>query len=402
LKILYLGSLINPDDCTKHKGPSVAGNRMQLGLVRELKRKFGDQIDIVTHYPIAAYPRERKIFIKKRTIQITDTVESSLIPFINIFLVKQITKIISTFLEILKWGLRNRRDYKIIICYNAFSDTAIPIMLGKVFIKFKTISLIADLPIDNVINDKGIKKVVRKFDNMVTKRNIGKFDGLAVLNENAIYEYAPSSKYVVIDGGYDGPTIDIVEPKQNTREKSNEFIVVYSGILVEHNGIVNLLDAAILVKNPYFKLHIYGKGELEDYVTSKALTCTNIEYKGLVSSQEILEVQKEASLLVSPLIPDHPVARVAFPSKIVEYMASGTPVVSTRVNSLNNDYLKHIFIFDSIDPPKMAVKLDEIMEMDTESLVEYGRLAKQFIIKNKNWNVQSTKIQGLIEQLSKE
>lgn len=400
MKILYIGSLINPDDCTTHKGPSVAGNRMQLGLVRELKRKFGVQLDIVTHYPIAAYPREKKIFIKKRTIQVVDNVESTLLPFINIFLVKQITKIISTFFEILKWGFRHRNDNKTIICYNAFSDTAIPIMLGKIFIKFKAISLVSDLPIDNVMNDKGFKKIARKFDNMVTKRNIKKFDGLAVLNENVIHEYAPNIKYVVIDGGYDGPVIDIIESKKNIRDKYDNFTVVYSGSLVKYNGIANLLDAAMLVKNPCFKLHIYGKGELEDYVTSKALKSANIEYKGLVSSQEILKVQKKASLLVSPLIPDHQVARVAFPSKIVEYMASGTPVVSTKVNSLNNDYLKCLLIFDSIDPPIMAAKFDEIMEMDTESLLEYGRLAKQFIIKNKNWNVQSAKIQTLIEQLS--
>lgn len=399
LKILYLGSLINPDDCTKHKGPSVAGNRMQAGLVKELKRKFGNRIEIITHYPIAAYPREKKIFIQKKSLEITDNIESVVIPFINLFVVKQITKIISTFIEILKWGLRNKDADKIIICYNALPETAIPIRLGKVFIKYKTISLLADLPIDNVFKDKGLKKTFRKIENIITKTNIVKFDGLAVLNKNAIYEYAPSSKYVVIDGGYDGPSIDFFEENHSYVNDSSEFIVIYSGILVEHNGIVNLIEAAKLVTNNRFKLHIYGKGELEDYVALEASKSENITYKGLVSSQEILELQKKASLLVSPLIPSHPVARVAFPSKIVEYMASGTPVISTRVNSLSDDYLKHLFVFDSIDPKEMAAKLDEIIEMDQYFLAEFGSQAKKFIIKHKNWDVQSTKIESLIKQL---
>lgn len=402
MKVLFLGSIIRPEDTTSYLGPSVAGNKMQLGLLKGLNKIFKDDLTVISQIPIASYPREKKILVGSGKYHIQGYLHMKRVPFINILILKQISKIINTFIMILKWCVINKNDKKIIISYNAFSEAAVPILWAKYFCKVQAIPLLADLPVSNMLDKSKVKRVFRSIDNSLTKKNIKKFDGLAVLNKYAVEEFSPASKYVVIDGGYDLDEVknQINQQNYNNRDKE-ELICIYSGVLVEYNGLKNLIEASKLVSNKNFRLHIYGKGYLENYIKDEAKNDNRIEYKGLVSGEEILNLQKNAYLLISPLLPEHPVARVAFPSKIVEYMASGTPVISTRVNGLSKDYLEHVYLFDDITPESMSKTIDTILNYDVNELEKKGINAKDFILKHKNWDKQCKKIQKFISEIIK-
>lgn len=390
MKILFIGHAINSKD-TNHAGVSIAGNKMQLGLVKALKLKYEDDLSIFTQFPIAVYPKEKKIFIKNDEIELSTGVKAKKVPFINIFILKQFTKIISTLIMIIKWSIVNRKDKKYIICYNAFPDIATPILWTKKIFRIKTICLLADLPISNVIKYKGlIRTIARKFEERASWRNIDKFDGLAVLNENAIYEHSLTSNFIVIDGGFDKEDLPIYETKKKGK-KENYIKVIFSGTLIEYNGIVNLIEAAKLLEHHNFTLEIYGEGPLTEYVKKESSQCNKIKYMGYVSHQEILEIQKNATLLVSPLLPEHPVAKVAFPSKIVEYLMSGTPVVSTKVNGLTYGYLENMFIFNNETPEEMAKTFEYIFELNEKELNSISNQARKFIIQNKTWEIQVEK-----------
>ncbi len=401
MKILFVGSVTKMEDCTKHLGPSVAGNKMQLGIIKGLQYHYGEDVSVLTQYPIASFPNEKRIHINAKKIKLIDDIQAIKVPFINIMIIKQITKIINTYRLIKKWGKENNDELKVVICYNAFPEIALPVLWGSKLVGAKTVCLLADLPIDGVVKDSFFKKGARKLQYKSTRKNIREFDGIAPLNKNAVKQYAPSSKYLVLDGGFDPVDLPITLCGGQWRNLSdNEPIrVIYSGALTEYNGIRNLIEAAKLVKNPRFRLEIYGSGQLVDYVKKESSKDDRINYMGMVSSDEILKIQSQAALLVSSLLPDHPVTEVAFPSKIVEYLLSGTPVVSTKASGLGQDYLEHMFVFEDITPQKMAETIDYILSLDRKILVRKATDARHFIIKNKNWIVQCQRLGKFCEDL---
>ncbi len=400
MEILFLGNVINPRDCHKYIGPSVAGNKMQIGILKELKRHYKNNLTIVTEIPIAVYPKEKKILIKGGNINLDNELIAEKVSFINLPIIKQITKIINAYRILKKWSKIKKFEAKSIICYNAYSEIAIPVLLlGKVA-KVNTICLFADPPIDP-IKRRPILKIFKKLENALFKKHIRKFDGLITLNKEAVNRYSPNSKFVLVDGGFsieDMPK-NLCGGQWRNITEGDSIKAVFSGAITEYNGIINLIEAAKLVKNPKFILEIYGTGPLEYYVEEASTIDDRIKYCGKVPNEEMMKIQQNAALLINSRIVDDPISQYTFPSKMIEYLISGTPVVSTKLNCYTDEYLESMFIFQDETPEGMAKTIDDILSMDRNILIDKATNARTFILKNKNWNAQVFKIIRFIEQI---
>lgn len=401
MKLLYIGSVIRTEDCTKNIGPSVAGNKMQIGLIKGLIKYFLENVSILTERPIAAFPREKTIYIKGGNIELKEKIFATKVPFINIFILKQLSLIINAFLLIKKWVKKYKREEKAIICYNAYPYIALPVLWAAKLFNIKVICILADPPLDGIKHGI-LGRVAKVIEDRSTKRSIRKFDGLIVLNENAIIEYAQDSKYIVVDGGFE------IEDTPNTPcggqwiDHSNEdapLKVIFSGAIIEYNGVLNLIEAAKLVRNPRFRLEIYGSGPLVSYIEKESKEDKRINYMGIVPNTEMMKIQRQAALLVNPRPTNDPISKVTFPSKMIEYLISGTPVVTTKLNGFTEDYLKHMFIFLDETPQAMADTIDDILSRDPNDLIKKSTDAREFIKEYKNWGVQSKKIIGFIETI---
>ncbi len=393
MKVLFVGSVIKTEDCLKNLGPSVAGNKMQMGIIKGLKKHFGANLSILTERPIASFPRENVLYINYGIIELTKNIIAKKVPFINIFILKQLSQIFSAFFLICEWIKNNKDEQKVIICFNAFPYIAIPVLWAAKLFNVKSICILADPPIDSV--SRGfLGKIAKLIEDKSTKKSIKKFDGLVVLNKNMIAEYAPHSKYIVVDGGFDlEETPHTPCGGQWVNLSSEEPLkVVFSGALIEYNGIVNLIEAAKLVKNPRFVLEIYGSGPLENYVKKISEEESRIIYKGKVSNTEMMKIQQNSALLVNPRPVRDPISMNTFPSKMIEYLVSGTPVVTTKLNGFTEDYFDHMFVFEDESPESMADTIDYILALDRNELIKKATNARQFILKNKNWDVQTDKI----------
>lgn len=398
MKILFLGSVIRTVDCTKNLGPSVAGNKMQLGIIRGLK-KLNDNITVVTEIPIASYPRESKLLIRSSDIKLEDNIEAKAVPFINVFFVKQISLIVNAFLMILKWSIVNRKENKIFITFNAFPYISIPTILTSKIIKSKVICIFADPPI-NVIERKGtLGKIAQYLEKKSTEKYIKKYDGIVALNKKAIEKYAPNTKYVLVDGGFDISDKPNVKPGGQwlSYTEGDTVDIVFSGGLYEYNGLNNLVDAFKLIENDNLRLNIYGEGPLKNYVKNASKIDCRIIYHGNISNDKILFIQQNSGILINPRPFNHPVSLYTFPSKMIEYMLSGTPVITTKLNGLTPDYLKYVFVIEGISAREIAKTIEFVVGFNKELLIERAREARDFILKNKTWEIQSKKIYEFIK-----
>jgi glycosyltransferase involved in cell wall biosynthesis len=146
--------------------------------------------------------------------------------------------------------------------------------------------------------------------------------------------------------------------------------IAYSGSLAYTKGITTLLHAFrdIAGRHPDMSLRITGlgvpreyRGELERLVCEFGLG-GRVEFLGLIPGAEFPDFLRAATALVIP----HPAAdfsAAAFPTKLGEYLASGTPVVVTRVGEVE-DYVTDgdtAFVADPGDPQALAAALDAVL-----------------------------------------
>lgn len=393
-KIVYLGYLVSPEEANIASGASVAGNKMQWNIVKNLALEEDVEVVCVTITPLATYPREENIYQRYEKKELSAGVISYRIPYCNLPLIKQFWQIISTYRETKK--IIRETDAQTLLCFNLFPQIGIPMRwLKKKNAKLNTVCILADLPIDDNTNRKGFSAWLRRIFEKSTWKNMKICDKYIVLNKHVIEKFLPDKPYIVVDGGVDETDIECYSrPVQKNREHN----ILYCGALTEYNGILNLIKAMDLLDKKDIVLDIYGGGYLEDFVKNSALKNPQIRFHGRVSNQEVMQRQREAWLLINPRVIDDPIAQFTFPSKTFEYLLSGTPVLSTRLNGYTQEYDDAMIYLEDDSPEKIASAIEEIADSSEEELERIAEQARRFIIECRNWKIQSSKICNFLKE----
>ena len=81
----------------------------------------------------------------------------------------------------------------------------------------------------------------------------------------------------------------------------------------------------------------------------------------------------------------------------MEYMGSGTPLLTTRLAGIPEEYFDYIYITEEETEAGLSRKLKEILNKPLEELHEKGLRAKEFAMNNKNNVIQAKKITDMLE-----
>lgn len=105
---------------------------------------------------------------------------------------------------------------------------------------------------------------------------------------------------------------------------------------------------------------------------------------------------KKATVLVNPRQNNEEFTKYSFPSKTMEYLSSGIPVVAYKLDGIPDEYDQYIQYVadDSIESLKM--KLVEVCEMTREERQELGNIGRNFVLTRKNSTIQVRKICEMI------
>ena len=146
------------------------------------------------------------------------------------------------------------------------------------------------------------------------------------------------------------------------------------------------------------ELVIYGPG---DYVEELKAICAEdprVEYGGMLLSSQVMEKEMEATLLVNPRPTGEEYVKYSFPSKTMEYMASGTPVLTTRLPGMPAEYFPYVHFIDEETPEGIARALKRVLSRSDSELFSQGMAARAFILKTRNNLVQAEKILDMLEK----
>jgi len=85
----------------------------------------------------------------------------------------------------------------------------------------------------------------------------------------------------------------------------------------------------------------------------------------------------------------------------MEYMSSGTPLLAARLPGIPSEYYDYMFVMETGSSKEITRNLEELFQMPSEVLHEFGMKAKEFVIKEKNNTILAKRVIDLINILNK-
>lgn len=398
MNILYIGVLherkfFNKLVFSKDKKVSVSGQRWDSLVCKALA--MNNKVETVTIINDPTKNRS-KIFWRHHP-DFQDNVIIRYIPFINISIIKTLTQFISSFFMILKWILKNRKIKDKALFTNLLY---LPVNLSALALcrlfKVKIYCTVTDIPslLLHFTASEGIKKYFAPLFIKLSKRTAKSYDGYILLTEymNEIIN-KNNRPYMVLEG-----MVETENPEDEKKyvSKHNPPAIMYAGGLFDEFGIMDVVKSMDFIKQDC-ELWIFGAGDSADSIKAAAKKDSRIKFYGLVPHDLIIEKEKEASILINTRSSHDEFTKYSFPSKNLEYMSSGTPMLATKLPGIPKEYCDYFFALENNSPEEIAQRIKQILSMTEDELLSFGRKAKEFTLKNKNYIVQAAKLEQFIK-----
>lgn len=202
------------------------------------------------------------------------------------------------------------------------------------------------------------------------------------------------SRYVVVEGIFDAA--GAVPAVIQAPDVSGRRTILYTGTLAARYGILSLLQAFAAIENPDTQLWICGDGDARQAVIDMAGRDDRVRYFGLLPREQVLALQAKASILVNPRLPSGEFTKYSFPSKTMEYLASGRPLLMHHLPGMPDEYALFIITPPTPDDAGFAKAMRSAVAMTDEELTAIGDAARNFVLTKKDPVSQCARILDLI------
>ena len=290
----------------------------------------------------------------------------------------------------------------VIVCNIMNFEECLAALLYRFFHKqTKICAIVADVPgltsgANNVSSSKWKIKLSRMALSLLVKAN-KRYDGYLFLTEAMNDVVNKKHKpYAVVEGLTD---LKMKNVHNDIALKYEIPTILYAGGLHREYGIEWLVNAFQKVDNPNVELHIYGYGNFEKELIERTKVDKRIKFLGIKSNNEIVEEQMKVHLLVNPRPTDAEFVKYSFPSKVMECMVSGTPLLTTCLPGMPKEYYPYVYLIEEETTECLQKMLSKLVQMRPEELHRKGDAAKQFVLDNKNYKKQAEKLVKLMEIL---
>lgn len=297
--------------------------------------------------------------------------------------------------KIAEWCKKYEKRDKCIIIY-----TLVPGLMAastaakKKYPNLKVCVIIADMIEDNLNlfpNASFLKKIQVQLYSRYIHKAYKDLDFFVLLTEKMKERIrCINNNYCILEGTYSGNPGEFVDEKQKER------ILMYGGGLYDFENIRTLIKAFNKIKDKESKLVLYGNGPLVELIKEESKQNNRISYGGVLTHDQFLIRIKQAYLLINPRQPSN-IGDYTFPSKIMEFLASGTPTLMYRVGGIPTEYYNHCIELKGYSEEELAISIDNALALDHEKLNQIGQDASRFIIEQKNPKKQVEKIIKLVE-----
>ena len=396
LDVLFLGRLFPPVNeekvrCKARVDMQDAAIQLQWNLIKGFVENGIEQVKVVSYLPVDSWPKHFKdAFVSPIRCKVPGCDFKSA-GFCNVTYIKQLLSKSVCNKDVVHWAKDNSKDVKVLVCYSCNNTLMRAVAAAKkVNPNIVTVQIIADIT-EFAANDNltGLRKL---FINNEIKTNdkLKKYiDKYVLLTKQMQSKLGISQPYIVMEG---------ICPERDSEDCSQvlDKTILYTGSMNKKYGICELLNAFLMIENPDFKLILCGLGNAEEEILKATKKDERIKYLGKVPHSEVVELQKQASVLVNPRQNNEEFTKYSFPSKNLEYLSSGKPFVAFKLDGIPDEYDEYI---NYVEDNSAEVFRDKLIEICTDKdgiAAQRAESAKRFVLENKNRTAQSKKILDFI------
>lgn len=243
-----------------------------------------------------------------------------------------------------------------------------------------------------------LRRILVYFNRKILSKLYSEVDAYILLSKYMIDRLPVGKKpWIVMEGIYNAGNSNLSQG--TTTRGNNDNYILYTGTLDRRYGLPNLLEAFHKSSLIDVNLYICGAGDSKEEVLSYQQKDSRIKYFGQIKREEALSLQKGAKLLINPRTPEGEFTKYSFPSKTMEYLASGVPTLLYELPGIPEEYFKYCYTLKDISIPTLTKKIEEILSLGEEERIRKGQLAQQFILENKTPEPQMSKVYEFLNTL---
>ena len=246
------------------------------------------------------------------------------------------------------------------------------------------------------LKSKSIQKILNKLANF--SYNFPKF--ILPLTKEAkdhivkSYKIDPE-KIIVIEHGVD---TDIFQFKE--KEIHDNFVIMYSGALVESYDFEIVFEAAQKLRDKNFQFIIRGKGLLLEKLEKKK---NELNLKNLIIDSTFIENEKLSSTLsiadifLVPMKDDY-FLNLSLPTKILEYQALGRPIICCS-NGAPGSYVEDTNSGIKVPSDNLSELVDAIENLRSDSVFSetLGENGRNYVFEHLTFEKIGMKLSKLVE-----
>lgn len=396
-KIALLGFYVGDSYFEKYSRgdsfPQVAAYKLEGRFLNAL-RFGGAQVKTISSIAVSTYPRNKKWFFPGG--EFFENGNKGIInPIVNLPIFKVLTRLLGSVLSLIKL---KKNGIDAVCVYAAHTPNLLAAFFVRKLFGIPFFVYIPDLPsyMDVGMNRSFILKFLKRIDAGIIDRLIGASSGVFVTSQHMVTDSLAWSdkEYLVIEGISSPATL--AKPSGDT-SPSQEKIIFYAGGLNKAYGIVQLIEGYIK-SGVKAELWLCGRGELEAYISEISKTHPSIKYLGFLSASDVENIQSTASCLVLSRSPEESYTRYSFPSKLLEYLVSGVPVLTTRLAGIPDEYYEFLNVIEDSSSDGISVALKSFFAADPQFLLEKAACGKIWVSETKSSFAVGRKIVEFMEK----
>lgn len=310
--------------------PAIQTFKFGWSLARAIKSGVGS-VFLASSVPIQNFPRGRKILFGGGRF-VEGGIDGLMLGFVNVLGLKHFTRLLSCLIRLPLEISRRRIDW--ILLHGVHT----PFLLFGVLARLAGIRLLVVLtdPAGVVLpTDGALTRMLKRCDASFIRWLVRRADGYICLSPAMIDSFRLSKPTICFPGILSSEFQKALAAGGTSLDEGSEgSTILYAGGLTSAYGVDALIDAVQSIDSPRVRLVLYGRGDQQERIADLASRDERFRYGGFVGEDELAPALMAADVLVNP----RPVAKLfsvlSFPSKLIEYLATGRPVLTTRISSI--------------------------------------------------------------------
>ncbi len=400
MKIILVGFCVSARYFDKYTAgdaaPQVAAFKLERRFLHAL-RLGGAEVNTISTVAVSTYPRNPYIYLPGYSKPASGGIKEIVRPLVNL----PFLKLTSRFIGVLgALFAQAPREAQVLCVYSAHSPNLLAAYIYSAFTSSPYYVYVPDLP---VYMGLGVRRsffinILKRIDAKFIDFLLAKAAGLIIsskhmVDDNPVFRYTPS---LVVEGISEQELEVAGSCFEPLLDFSGKKVIFYAGGVNRSYGVVELVEG-FKRSGSSCELWLCGRGDLEEYLMSEARINQSIKYLGFLPPAQVHAIQRHAAILALTRDPAEKYTRYSFPSKLLEYLSSGVPVMSTRLDGVPLEYYSYLNVIEDFSIDGIAEKIAYLDRCDCNELFERARAAREWVLREKTSAAVGKKIVNFME-----